>query len=60
MFCIRQFALHRQQPEKDEQNVDFSPPGRISADAHGYRTGLKPMQPMHLHWVPRLWDPAPW
>ena len=28
------FALHRQQPDKDEQNVDVAPPGRISADAH--------------------------
>jgi len=26
--------LHRQQPEKDKQNVEFSPPGNISADAH--------------------------
>jgi len=34
-FCIHQFALHRQQPEKDKQNVDFAPPGKISADAHG-------------------------
>jgi len=25
-FCIRPFALHRQQPEKDKQNVDFAPP----------------------------------
>ena len=25
-FCIRQFALHRQQPAKDEQNVDFALP----------------------------------
>jgi len=24
-FCIRQFALHRQQPEKYKQNVDFAP-----------------------------------
>ena len=34
LFCIRPFALRRQQPEKDKQNVD-SPPGKISADAHG-------------------------
>jgi len=27
--------LHHRQPEKDE-NVDFAPPGKISADAHGY------------------------
>jgi len=26
LFCIRPFALHRQQPEKDKQNVDFAPP----------------------------------
>jgi len=25
LFCIRQFALHRQQPEKDEQNVALPP-----------------------------------
>jgi len=24
------------------------------------RAGLKPMQPMQLHWAPRLWGPAPW
>jgi len=24
-FCIHQFALHRQQPEKDKHNVDFAP-----------------------------------
>jgi len=29
IFCIRPFALHRQ------KNVDFAPPGKISADAHG-------------------------
>jgi len=33
-FCIRTFALHRQQPEKDKQYVDFAPPGKICADAH--------------------------
>jgi len=33
-FCERPFALHRQQTEKDKQNVDFDPPGKISADAH--------------------------
>jgi len=37
IFCIRPFALHRQQPEKDNQNVDFAPPGKISADAHGHQ-----------------------
>jgi len=29
LFCTRQFALHRQQPEKDKQNVDFAPPLEI-------------------------------
>ena len=24
-----------------------------------FRTGLKAMQPMQLHWAPRLWGPAP-
>jgi len=24
------------------------------------RAGLKPMQPMQLHWTPRLWGPTPW
>ena len=32
---MRPFLLHRQQPEKDKQNVDFAPPGKISADARG-------------------------
>jgi len=35
IFCMRPFALHHQQPETDKQNVDFAPPGKISADAHG-------------------------
>jgi len=26
--------LHRQQLEKDKQNVVFAPPAKISADAH--------------------------
>jgi len=26
---------------------------------HVTRAGLKPMQPMQLHWAPRLWGPAP-
>jgi len=25
-FCVRPFALHRQQTEKDKQNVDYAPP----------------------------------
>jgi len=29
--------LHCQQPEKYKENVDFAPPGKISADAHGGR-----------------------
>jgi len=24
---------------------------------HNFRAGLKPMQQMRLHWVPRLWGP---
>jgi len=28
--------LHRQQPEKDKQNFDVSPPRKKSADADGY------------------------
>jgi len=35
-LCERPFALQRQQHEKDKQNVDVAPPGKISADAHGY------------------------
>jgi len=27
-------ALHRQEPENDKQTVDFTSPGKISADAH--------------------------
>jgi len=34
-FCQPPFALHRQQFENYEQNVDVCPPGKISADAHG-------------------------
>jgi len=26
--------LQRKQPERDMQNVDFDPPGKISADVH--------------------------
>jgi len=33
-FCKRPFTLHRKQLENDKQNVDFAPPGKISADAH--------------------------
>jgi len=33
-FRERTLALHRQQPDKNQQNVDVSPPGKISADAH--------------------------
>jgi len=28
-FCERPFALHRQQAEKDKQNVDVAPPGKF-------------------------------
>jgi len=30
------FALNRQQLEKNKQNADSAPPGKISADAHSY------------------------
>jgi len=33
-FRERTFALHHQQPDKDQQNVDVAPPGKISVDAH--------------------------
>jgi len=33
-FCERPFALHRQQPEHDKQNVDNAPPRKISAYAY--------------------------
>jgi len=33
-FCERVFALHRQQHGKDKQNIEFVPPGKISADSH--------------------------
>jgi len=36
-FCERPFALHRQQSEKDKQNLDVATPGKISADAHGVK-----------------------
>jgi len=29
------------------------------SSSHGGRAGLKPMQPMRLHWAPRHWGPAP-
>jgi len=35
VFCQREFALNRQQPEKDKQNSTLSFPGNNSADAHG-------------------------
>jgi len=35
VFCIRHFTLHLQQLDKDKQNVDCTPPGKLSADAHG-------------------------
>jgi len=34
-LCECPFALHLQQPEKYKQNIDVSPPGKISADANG-------------------------
>jgi len=36
-FCERQFALLRQQLEKDKRNVNVASPGKISADTHGHR-----------------------
>jgi len=33
-FCERAFALHRQQHGKDKQNIEFTHPGKVSADAH--------------------------
>jgi len=32
-FCERAFVLHRQQHAKDEQNIQFAPLGKVSADA---------------------------
>jgi len=51
-FCIRQFALHCQQPAKHKQNVDFAPPGKISADAHDHsnyrkKSGFPPHVTLH-------------
>jgi len=39
-FCERPFALHRQQLERDKQNVDVAP-GKISADTHSVRIESK-------------------
>ena len=39
-FCVRPSALHCQQPEKDTQNVDFPPPGKISVDTHVRKESL--------------------
>jgi len=36
-FSERPFALHRQQIEKDKQNCDVAPTGKISADGHAWR-----------------------
>jgi len=33
-FCEHPFALRHQQPEKDKQNGDVPPSGKISADPH--------------------------
>jgi len=38
VFCLRPLAFHRQKTEKDKQNFDFSPPGKIYADAHRRNT----------------------
>jgi len=37
--------LHRQQPQKDKQNVGFAPPGKISANAHAWNIVLSLLQP---------------
>ena len=34
-FCVRQFALQRQQPETDKKNFVFTTSRKISADTHG-------------------------
>jgi len=34
-FCEHSFALDREKPKKDKQNVDLDHPGKISADARG-------------------------
>jgi len=34
-FCERPFALHRQQPDKDKQNCNVAPRGKISVDTKG-------------------------
>jgi len=33
-FCERPYAPHRQQPEKDQQNIEVAPREKISAVAH--------------------------
>ena len=33
-FCERAFALHHQQHGKDEQNIEFPHPAKVSADVH--------------------------
>jgi len=33
---------------------------RQEAHCMNTRAGLNPMQPMQLHWSPRLWGPTPW
>jgi len=39
-FCQRSFALLRQQPERNEQIVDFAPPGKISSDVRGVKVSF--------------------
>jgi len=36
VFRERTFALHRQDSEKVQQNVDVDPPRKIFVDAHAY------------------------
>ena len=33
---------------------------KVPTTSQVLRASLKPMQPMRLHWAPRLWGPAPW
>jgi len=49
----KMFARRRQLTDPNKHLEHFS---YLSA---GPRTGLKPMQPMQLHWAPRVWGPRP-
>jgi len=49
--------LQPQQPQKDKQNVDFAPPGKISADAYALDISqmntvqLYPQTSKHSKWL---------